>query len=67
MIRKAFLLSAASAAAIVLAGAASAQDRVVNVYNWSDYIDDSIIQEFTAKTGIRVVYDVYDSNEILET
>jgi len=67
MIRKAILLSAVSAAAMALAGEALAQDRVVNVYNWSDYIDDSIIQEFTAKTGIRVVYDVYDSNEILET
>ena len=67
MIRKAILLSAASAAAAALALAAHAQERVVNVYNWSDYIDDSIIQDFTAKTGIRVVYDVYDSNEILET
>lgn len=67
MIRKAILLSAVSAAAATLALAAQAQERVVNVYNWSDYIDDSIIQEFTAKTGIRVVYDVFDSNEILET
>ena len=67
MIRKAILLSAASLAAAALAFAAQAQERVVNVYNWSDYIDDSIIQEFTAKTGIRVVYDVFDSNEILET
>ena len=50
-----------------LAGAAQAQQRTVNVYNWSDYIDDSIIADFTAETGIRVVYDVYDSNEILET
>lgn len=67
MIRKAILLSAASVAAVALAGGAGAQDRVINVYNWSDYIDDSIIQDFTAKTGIRVVYDVFDSNEILET
>ncbi len=62
-----------STAALVLAAAltapcaAHAQDRVVNVYNWSDYIDASILEEFTAETGIRVVYDVYDSNEILET
>jgi len=46
---------------------AKAQERVVNVYNWSDYIDDSIIAAFTEETGIKVVYDVYDSNEILET
>lgn len=46
---------------------AHAQERVVNVYNWSDYIDDSILKDFTKETGIKVVYDVYDSNEILET
>lgn len=54
----------------VLAGStilAFAQERVVNVYNWSDYIDDSILEEFTKETGIKVVYDVFDSNEILET
>ena len=47
-------------------GSAFAQS-VVNVYNWSDYIDESILDEFEAETGIKVVYDVYDSNEILET
>jgi putrescine transport system substrate-binding protein len=56
----------ALAAAVAVSGAA-AQAQVVNVYNWSDYIDDSILSDFTAETGIRVVYDVYDSNEILET
>lgn len=53
--------------AITIAGGASAQERVVNVYNWSDYIDESILQEFTKETGIKVVYDVFDSNELLET
>jgi putrescine transport system substrate-binding protein len=48
-------------------GAALAQDRVVNVYNWSDYIDESILEDFTKETGIKVVYDVFDSNEVLET
>jgi putrescine transport system substrate-binding protein len=63
-------LIVATLAAAVLAGSAtlaSAQERVVNVYNWSDYIDDSILEEFTKETGIKVVYDVFDSNEILET
>ena len=46
---------------------ASAEDRVVNVYNWSDYIDESILEDFTKDTGIKVVYDVFDSNEVLET
>ncbi|MDQ0324952.1 putrescine transport system substrate-binding protein [Rhodopseudomonas julia] len=43
------------------------EEKVVNVYNWSDYIDESILEDFTKETGIKVVYDVYDSNEILET
>jgi len=56
-----------TAAAILLTMPADAQERVVHVYNWSDYIDSSIIDQFTQETGIKVVYDVYDSNEILET
>ena len=67
MIRNLSRLSAAAAVAAMLAPAAWAQERVVNVYNWSDYIDESIIGEFTKETGIKVVYDVFDSNEILET
>lgn len=47
--------------------ALSAEDKVLNVYNWSDYIDDSVLEGFTEKTGIKVNYDVFDSNEILET
>ncbi|WP_422372720.1 polyamine ABC transporter substrate-binding protein [Hoeflea sp.] len=57
-------------AAVLLAAStalASAQDRVVNIYNWSDYIDESILTDFTEETGIEVVYDVFDSNEVLET
>jgi putrescine transport system substrate-binding protein len=67
MIRKTVVYSAVSLAAATFAFVAHAQERVVNVLNWSDYIDDSLIAEFTEKTGIRVVYDVFDSNEILET
>jgi putrescine transport system substrate-binding protein len=48
-------------------GAALAEDRVVNVYNWSDYIDPAVIEQFTKETGIKVVYDVYDNNDIVET
>ncbi len=53
-------------AMFVVIGPASAQDRTVNVYNWSDYISPETIAAFEAETGIRVVYDVYDSNEVLE-
>ena len=53
-------------AATVAAGAVAAQDNVVNVYNWSDYIAEDTIEKFEAATGIKVVYDVFDSNEVLE-
>lgn len=53
-------------AAMLSALPALAQQRVVNVYNWSDYIAEDTIARFEAATGIRVVYDVYDSNETLE-
>jgi len=67
MTRKAIWLSATTALAALFALGAQAQERVVNVYNWSDYIDFSIIDDFTKETASRSVYDVYDSNEILET
>ncbi len=51
----------------LVAGGALAQERVVNVYNWSDYIDEEVLKQFTAETGIKVVYDVYDNNDIVET
>ncbi|MFU8816738.1 MAG: polyamine ABC transporter substrate-binding protein [Pseudomonadales bacterium] len=44
----------------------SAPAKLVNFYNWSDYIDDRSLPDFTAETGIRVRYDVYDSNDVLE-
>ncbi len=60
-------LSALAVGVVIAATAATAQERVVHVYNWSDYIDESILAEFTSETGIKVVYDVFDSNEIVET
>jgi putrescine transport system substrate-binding protein len=41
--------------------------RVVNVYNWSDYIEPTVIEAFTRETGIKVKYDTFDSNDTLET
>jgi putrescine transport system substrate-binding protein len=49
------------------ATAAAAEEKVVNVLNWSDYVGDTTIADFEAKTGIKVTYDVFDSNEVLET
>lgn len=42
-------------------------EKVVYVYNWSDYIAEDTLANFEKATGIKVVYDVYDGNEILET
>jgi putrescine transport system substrate-binding protein len=50
----------------VVAGVAHADDKVLHVYNWSDYIAPDTTKKFEAATGIKVVYDVYDSNETLE-
>jgi putrescine transport system substrate-binding protein len=59
--------SIVAAVALVAGQDAQAEDKVVKVYNWSDYIDPSILTDFTKETGIKVVYDVFDSNEVLET
>jgi putrescine transport system substrate-binding protein len=53
------------AAAALMAGTAFAEE--VRVYNWSDYIDESLLAKFEAETGIELIYDVFDSNEVLET
>ncbi|MBS7803089.1 polyamine ABC transporter substrate-binding protein [Rhizobiales bacterium TNE-4] len=54
-------------ASALLATSALAQEKVVNVYNWSDYVDPTVLEDFTKATGIKVVYDTYDNNEIVET
>ena len=43
----------------------AAEEKVVNVYNWSDYVAPDTLEKFTKATGIKVNYDVYDGNEIL--
>jgi putrescine transport system substrate-binding protein len=49
------------------AAAAPTEERVLHVYNWADYIGTATIAEFERSTGIEVVYDVYDSNQMLES
>jgi putrescine transport system substrate-binding protein len=48
------------------APAAAEEAKVLNVYNWSDYVAADTIANFTKATGIKVNYDVYDSNDLLE-
>jgi putrescine transport system substrate-binding protein len=59
----------AALAAMLAAAAlpASAQQRTVNFYNWSNYVAPGVLEDFTRETGIKVVYDTFDANETLET
>ncbi len=52
-------------ATLGLGAAAQAQQRVVNFYNWSNDIALGVLDDFTRDTGIKVVYDTFDSNETL--
>ncbi len=47
--------------------AAAVEEKVLNIYNWSDYIAPDTMAKFEKETGIKVTYDVFDSNEVLET
>lgn len=55
----------AASAALILTGTAQAE-TTVHIYNWSDYIGEDTLAEFRKATGIKPVYDVFDSNETLE-
>jgi putrescine transport system substrate-binding protein len=55
------------AAPAAAAGPAMDDEKVLNVYNWSDYIAEDTVKNFEAKYGIKVNYDVFDSNEVVET
>ncbi len=58
------ILGSLAATALLASNALAEQ---VRVYNWSDYIDESLLKKFEDETGIDLVYDVFDSNEVLET
>ena len=71
MNRRAFLAFACLAAVAfsVLIGpprADAAEEKILNVFNWSDYIAADTLKRFQGETGIKVNYDVYDSNQMLE-
>ena len=53
-------------AALALVASTATADEV-RVYNWSDYIDEDLLTQFEEETGIKLIYDVFDSNEVLET
>src|SRR3954471_21765213 len=60
------VLAAAGLVLLAASGPASgAEPKVLNIYNWSDYIADDTLKNFEKETGIKVNYDNYDSNEAL--
>lgn len=56
----------AGALMAVSAGTLAAEQKTLHIYNWSDYIAPDTVANFEKETGIKVVYDVFDSNEVLE-
>jgi putrescine transport system substrate-binding protein len=63
----AMLLTAATVSTLIAAPAAAQaqEEKVLNIYNWSDYIAEDTIKNFEKETGIKVRYDLFDTNEIL--
>ncbi len=64
--RSTLSLMAGAAVAMPFVKRARSEDAVLNVYNWADYIGETTLEDFTAKTGIAVTYDTYDSVEAME-
>jgi putrescine transport system substrate-binding protein len=60
------LLFIVAAVATLIIGTSAQAAGKVHVLNWSDYIGEDVIAKFEKETGIKVVYDVFDSNEVLE-
>src|SRR5260370_28789679 len=57
----------AAATMAITPAAAQPKERVVNVYNWSDYMAPGVVEDFSKEPGIKVRYDTFDSNDTLET
>jgi putrescine transport system substrate-binding protein len=65
MVTKTLSTLFAAAAVFVSTAALAQEEKVLNIYNWSDYIGEDIIKKFEAETGIKVRYDNFDNNEIV--
>ena len=60
-----FLCLAAAGALVLAPPALAEEEKVLNIYNWADYIAPDTIKNFEKETGIKVRYDSFDSNEVL--
>eukprot|EP00003_Mantamonas_plastica_P023489 TRINITY_DN4237_c0_g5_i1.p2 TRINITY_DN4237_c0_g5~~TRINITY_DN4237_c0_g5_i1.p2 ORF type:complete len:346 (+),score=86.42 TRINITY_DN4237_c0_g5_i1:1240-2277(+) len=58
-------LALAGLLAVGLTGCSSEEPQVLNLYNWSEYMPQEVLDRFTEETGIQVVYTTYDSNEAM--
>ena len=67
LVSRGVLIAVLAAAGATVPALAQQKERIVNVYNWSDYIAPTIIVGFSKDTGIKVRYDTFDSNDTLET
>ena len=61
-----FLLAACGHSNAPSPSAAGAEERVVNVFNWYDYLDPGVLKKFEARYGVQVHYTTFDSNNTLE-
>jgi len=64
--RKKWLSGLVAGVLMATSAGSLAEDKTLHVYNWSDYIAPNTVADFEKQTGIKVVYDVFDSNEVLE-
>ncbi|MDG3088148.1 extracellular solute-binding protein [Vibrio hannami] len=55
----------AAISSVVIASPALAEDKELYFYNWSEYIPNSVLEDFTKETGIKVIYSTYESNETM--
>ncbi len=56
----------AAADAVVAAAPAYDDEKVLNIYNWPDYAAESLIPDFEKETGIKVNYQTFENNEVLQ-
>ncbi|HQY73294.1 MAG TPA: extracellular solute-binding protein, partial [Aestuariivirga sp.] len=60
------LMAGAALAMPYISRAHAQEEAVLNVFNWTDYIGETTIEDFQSATGIQVTYDLYDSTETME-
>ena len=60
------ILKSLALCAVVVSGAAQAEEKTLKVYNWFDYITPETLTKFKQDSGIKLTYDIFDTNEALE-